>query len=209
VADAQNSAKKAGLTRGKAILIAVLAVVLVVVLFLQFGGASAAKSTETIGHRPNRSVAAAPPASTTAKPSGGAETKPATGKQMAARLVIDESRWKPPKLAAVVAYDPFALPASFPQPARVAGDPKSGGSEGLIAAAAADDAKRLADAVEELRKQLKELEERGVHVIIREPDQYAAVIGDRMLHVGDEINGFTVTAIDPNNGVRVERKQSP
>ena len=35
-----------------------------------------------------------------------------------------------------------------------------------------------------------------------------AMIGDRMLHVGDEINGFTVTEIDPK-GVRVERKVSP
>ena len=32
-----------------------------------------------------------------------------------------------------------------------------------------------------------------------------AMIGDRMVHVGDEINGFTVTEIDPQ-GVHVERK---
>jgi len=32
---------------------------------------------------------------------------------------------------------------------------------------------------------------------------------DQVLHVGDVINGFTVTAIDPKNGVYVERKQSP
>ena len=54
----------------------------------------------------------------------------------------------------------------------------------------------------------KNSKQRGVHVIVREGDQYVAVIGDRMLHVGDEINGFTVTAIDPD-GVHVERKESP
>ena len=79
---------------------------------------------------------------------------------------------------------------------------------GLIAAAAADDAKKLAEAVEKLHMQLEELKQRGVHVIVREGDQYVAWIGDRMLHVGDEINGFTVTAIDPD-GVHVERKESP
>ena len=111
-------------------------------------------------------------------------------------------------MTAVTAYDPFALPRTFPQPAKAATDTKSAAADKLIAAAAADDAKKLAEAVEKLRMQLKELEERGVHVIIRERDQYAAMIGDRMLHVGDEINGFTVTAIDPS-GVSVERKKSP
>ena len=56
--------------------------------------------------------------------------------------------------------------------------------------------------------QLEELKQRGVHVIVREGDQYVAWIGDRMLHVGDKINGFTVTAID-TDGVHIERKESP
>jgi hypothetical protein len=34
------------------------------------------------------------------------------------------------------------------------------------------------------------------------------MIGDRTVHVGDEINGFTVTEIDPKTGVRVERIES-
>ena len=55
--------------------------------------------------------------------------------------------------------------------------------------------------------QLEELKQRGVHVIVSKNDQYVAMIGDRMIHVGDEINGFTVTAIDPE-GVRVERKEA-
>jgi hypothetical protein len=32
------------------------------------------------------------------------------------------------------------------------------------------------------------------------------MIGDRTIHVGEDIKGFTVTKIDPTNGVVVERK---
>jgi hypothetical protein len=107
----------------------------------------------------------------------------------------------------VVAYDPFALPAAFPQP-KVAGDSKGKNGEALLADAAAEEAKKLADEVEKLHMELEELRQRGVHVIVREGDQYAAIIGDRMLHVGDKINEFTVTSIDPD-GVHVERKELP
>ncbi len=66
----------------------------------------------------------------------------------------------------------------------------------------------MAEAVAQLQMQLRELEQRGVQVIVRERDQYAAMIGDRVVHVGDEIDGFTVTVIDPTSGVRVERKST-
>jgi hypothetical protein len=56
-----------------------------------------------------------------------------------------------------------------------------------------------------MQKQLEELQQRGVHVIVNLRDEYVAMIGDRTVHVGDEINGFIVTAIEPD-GVRVERK---
>ena len=69
----------------------------------------------------------------------------------------------------------------------------------------AEAAAKLAEAIESLQTELISLQERGVHVIIRGRDQYVAMIGDRTVHVGDEINGFTVTAIEPD-GVRVERK---
>jgi hypothetical protein len=108
-----------------------------------------------------------------------------------------------------VAYDPFALPPSFPQPPKITAGGKATGADGLIAAAAADDAKRIAEAAENLRMQLEELKQQGVHVILRKGDQYVAVIGDRMLHVGDKIDEFTVTAIDPDDGVHIERKESP
>ena len=211
MAEVQTSATKSGLTRGKAIVIAVLGVVLVVVLYVQFGSRGEALAVETAELQPLRPAVAPPTVTTTAKPTAvpvAPAAKAAAGKEVVAALIIDETRWKAPPLANVVAFDPFALPATFPQPAKVSKDGKVVSAEGLIAAAAADDAQRLADAIEKLQLELEELKQRGVHVIIRERDQYAAMIGDRMLHVGDEINGFTVTAIDPN-GVHVERKESP
>lgn len=208
MADAQRSSRQSGLTRGKAILIGVLAVVLVVVLYVQFGSSGATASSGSVGSRPSRRPLSPQPAVAGVRPAAVTDPNGPPGKEAAAAPIIDETRWKAPPLSTVTAYDPFALPPAFPQPPKVAIDAKSIGPEGLIAAAAADDAKKLAEAVEKLRMQLEELKQRGVHVIVRERDQYTAMIGDRMLHVGDEINGFTVTAIDPN-GVHVERKESP
>jgi hypothetical protein len=65
---------------------------------------------------------------------------------------------------------------------------------------------QLAEAIEQLRMELETLQQRGVQVILRHRDQYVAMIGDRTVHVGEEIDyGFVVTAIEPD-GVRVERK---
>ena len=51
------------------------------------------------------------------------------GKIDVAAELIDKTRWKSPPLAKVVGYDPFALPASFPQPPKAtAGGTTPGGS---------------------------------------------------------------------------------
>ncbi len=187
-------------------MIAVLATVLVVILYFQFRSSSGTPTLAPSAYRPQHAPIAGKQASVTSKPNV-VEVKTTVGREPAAAPIIDAIHWKPANVETVAAYDPFALPAAFPQPRRVATGAKSG-AEGLKAQAAADEAKKLADALEKLRLQLKELEQRGVHVIVRENDQYAAVIGDRMLHVGDKINSFTVTAID-TDGVHVEWKESP
>jgi hypothetical protein len=106
-------------------------------------------------------------------------------------------------LNSVVEHDPFALPDAFPKPALVGAEatPDNDGSAQAVAAA---NAKALAEAIAQLQLQLAELKQRGVHIVVREGKQYVAMIGDRTLHVGDDINGFTVIAIEPD-GVRVER----
>jgi hypothetical protein len=212
VADAQTLSK-IGLTRGKAILIGILFVALIAVLYVQFGRGGEKSGDNAVGHRPPKPAVVVQPVNATANPLTLASTKTQPNVQAGetknsdAALLIDVARWKSPKLETIVAYDPFALPPVFPQP-KVVGGAQAKGPDGLIAAAAADDAKKLAEAVEQLHMQLDELRQRGVHVIVRERDAYVAVIGDRLLHVGDKINDFTVTAIDPD-GVHVEMKESP
>jgi hypothetical protein len=191
----------AGLTPGKAALIGTLAIVFVGVLYWQFSGASPSANLPTPGEARVRLVATAKqPQAMPATKTLQAESKPLV--EVAA--FVDPSAWKSPKLSEVIAYDPFAMPSKFPKPQAI--DATSGKGDGLVAAAKADDAKKMAEAVAQLEMRLRELEQRGVQVIVRERNQYAAMIGDRIVHVGDEIDGFTVTVIDPASGVRVERK---
>jgi hypothetical protein len=200
VAESPTALEKIGLTRGKAVLVGALAFVLLGVLYWQFAGSTTASSSDPVGYTPPRRVAVPrPPA---AKP---APATAVAGERRRVAMAIDPAKWKSPELSSVVDYDPFALPEAFPQPVITA---VGNDGDSLVAAATADTAQQLAEEVERLRTQLQELKERGVQVIVRERDQYAAVIGDRMLHVGDEINGFTVTGIDPS-GVHVERKEAP
>jgi hypothetical protein len=118
--------------------------------------------------------------------------------------VVDASRWRSPRLEDVVDYDPFALPESFPQTEAVE---TVANSEDLAAAAAREDSRKLAEAIGQLKSDVQQLQQVGVQVIVRQGDHFVAMIGDRTVHVGEEIKGFTVTKIDPN-GVVVERKAS-
>jgi len=204
VAKAQNTSKQLGLTRGKAMLIGVLALALVGVLYVQYGRSGGDEVFEPEVTTAARALSPGPARPTT---TNVVTTNAATdGDTQAALLEFDQAKWKSPKLSVVVAYDPFALPSGFPQPPKVVGDPRVA-SGAIDAPTAAEEAQELADALEELRTQLEDLKQRGVHVIVSQNDQYVAMIGDRTIHVGDEINGFTVTEIDPD-GVRVERKES-
>jgi hypothetical protein len=209
VADNSTSSKNGGLTRGKAILIGVLALVLVVVLYLQFGrSGSKGVASDGRGYVPRRPVPAAAAAATPeASPATqGAvkqvltDNKPPTATTAA---VFNESRWKSPPLVEVVSYDPFAVPAAFPK-AEVS-DPTQP-NQNLVATAAAEDQKKLIDAVARLQMQLEQIKQRGVQVIVKERDQYVAMVGDQTVRVGDELgNGFRVTRID-QSGVHIERK---
>lgn len=194
--------ERTGLTRSKAILIGLLAVVLVTVIYIQIGrysgGDVVAEGLAVPEYRPPR------PAGISPLIAQAAADVPAASTRLADTAVFDQSKWKPPELAAVTAYDPFALPAAFPQPpaanaVRLAAEADASSAESSTKASA------LAEAVESLRMELTALQERGVHVIVRDGNKYVALIGDRTVHVGEDIEGFTVTAIEPD-GVQVERK---
>jgi hypothetical protein len=200
VADAKSS----GLTRGKAILIGVLALVLGGVLYWQFGGSSksvGSAGTERRGRRAPVATAEAPeqPVVLTATKKNMTEVKATQ-----AVAVVDPAKWKSPPLGEVASYDPFAVPAAFPKVS--VAEPMTPDQANVAAKEAQDEAaQRLADAVAQLQLQLEEMKRSGVQVIVGDSGQYAAMIGNRTVHVGDEIDGFTVTEIN-QSGVHIERK---
>jgi hypothetical protein len=201
VAKKPNSPQQHALTRGKAVLIGVLAVVLVGVLYMQYGKHAGGSETGEVVPAVARAPARTLPTPLTTTPETAAETDAFA---QAALLEFDQTKWKPPEISKVIAYDPFALPAGFPQSSSFGLNVAAGGG-----GTSDEKSKQLADALAELRMQLDELKERGVHVIVGQKGQYVAMIGDRMVHVGDEIgSGFTVTEIDPKEGVSVGWKSS-
>jgi hypothetical protein len=203
VDEPQTWSKRVGLTRGKAVIVAVLAVTLVVVIVVKYGpSGTAVISSRLIGLSGRR-----PAAKSDSEASATAAKAKAAASNVASLLSVevDESRWKSPDLSVVLAYDPFALPSGFPQPPQRPAASTSAQSDTVIAEDADLAAEQLADAIETLRMELEQLQQRGVHVIVRGRDQYVAMIGERTIHVGDEIGGFTVTAIEADH-VRVERK---
>jgi hypothetical protein len=204
VADTQATLKRIGLTPGKAILIGVLGIVLVGVVYKQFRK-FAADEAVIAAPAVNAARAPKPRAAVQATSSVAVAQAESPGDTPVEMLELDQEKWKSPDLSAVIAYDPFALPATFPQPTKFGLAEQL--AEGGLETSAAADAEQLAEALERLQQQLEELKNRGVHVIVNKNDQYVAMIGDRMIHVGDEINGFIVTEIDLQ-GVRVERKQA-
>lgn len=217
MADQQDLKKRIGLTPGKAVLISVLAVVLVSVVYVQYGPGgveSAEEVVEAVEVTSERAPSPTPATATPIRPqsvaaptiaSAPAADDAVSGEKRPVSPMLDAERWKAPDVDRVVEYDPFALPSAFPHP--VNGIDEQGlTSEGIVAADAATRASQLADEVAKLHTELESLRQRGVSVIVKQHDKYVAMIGDRTVHVGDEIgSGFTVTAIDPD-GVRVEKK---
>lgn len=208
MADPKNKPASSGLTRGKAILIAALGVALVGVLYVQFGGTTAMVAAPD-GYIPRRVPSIETTAANQSEPVSAAHLEPNGTKAAkdAVRLasVVDAARWKSPPLEEVVDFDPFGLPARFPQQETV--DLADSG-EDLAAATAEESARKLAEALQQVESDLRALQQVGVQVIVRQGDQYVAMIGDRTVHVGEEIKGFTITKIDPTDGVIVERKAS-
>jgi hypothetical protein len=203
VASKPSAAKQSGITPAKLALIGVLGLVLIAVLYIQFGG-----SNEVVP------PVAAKPAARTRPEAGRNSTREELEQPDGAQLletnhIANLDRWQPPKLQTVIQHDPFALPASFPQPQQVAGAEAAlanlGDPVGDNAAVAAE---LLETKLEQSRAELEALRQLGVQVVIQQADGYVAMIGDRTIHVGDEINGFTVVAID-SEGVRVARDLKP
>jgi hypothetical protein len=203
VDEPQTWSKRIGLTRGKAAIVVVLGVTLVVVIYVKYGPSMGSSHSGSlvgsfIPRRAPRASSAAPEVAATNS------QQPSSKAGALFSTAADASRWKSPELSVVQAYDPFAVPPAFPSSSQVAATSRSA-EDAVIEATQTADADQMAEAIESLRMELEQLQQRGVHVIVRGRDQYVAMIGERTVHVGDEIGGFTVTAIEPDH-VRVERK---
>jgi hypothetical protein len=198
----KTSLKKAtGLTPAKLILIGVLSLVLLAVLYIQFGSSSAETASppyEPPHCRP--AVAATQPAAP--KPVDDNKQTATTADAVPKKAEIT-SNWQTADVATAVQYDPFALPPLFPQRIQEAKDNKLAKDAVETDDGHADAAAR-AESLKELTTEFSQLQRQGVRVIMQKQDKYVAMIGDKTIHVGDDIDGFTVVAIDAN-GVRVAR----
>ena len=190
--------KLTGATPGKLALIGVLAVILIAVLYLQFGRSGAGQATSRTAPRKRPESKAVQPATPVAAP-----TMPG---QVPRKKMRNMNRWTPPELAAVIRYDPFALPAAFPRPRRV----EEPGALADVATGQSDPAAEqvaLEQQRAQMQQRLEELRHQGVRVIVKGRDEYVAVVGDQEIRVGDQIQGFTVVAID-SDGVKVAWERS-
>jgi hypothetical protein len=192
--DSKTNKKKSDAMGPKLVLIGVLSLVLVGVLYLQFGGSKKPKSAA----KPRQSAAE----KSSAKKSSELAKEKGAPIRSDRKLVGSLSQWKSPELAAVVVYDPFALPAAFPRPAATVSTEVVAAKNASSPAELAKQRKAAEDLQQKMQAQLESLKHQGVHVIIKGRDEYVAVIGDQEIRVGDEINGFKVLAID-SNSVRV------
>jgi hypothetical protein len=192
--------KRIGVTPAKLALIAVLAVVLVAVLYLQFGTPSAG-TAEGMKPTPRRTPVAAQPAAATPAPGAkNAESPPESPKYLNLEV---SAGWQATDLRQAIKYDPFALPSSFPKRLEAgAADKQAQETSKAEDSRAAENAR--AEALKNMQSDFSQLQRKGVHVVMQEHDKYVALIGDKTIHVGDEIDGFTVVAIDAQ-GVRVAR----
>jgi hypothetical protein len=214
MATSANSTAANGVTRGKLILIGVLAVVFALVIYWNYfrdgaaRGAAVSLADPPPAKRPVASAPAAgqrparpsPEAAGRAAPAGTAPpTAPGRGDlQPSAR----RRPWPQFKLASVLAYDPFAVPSQFPQPSPSPAAGAADDSEQLKAAQerAAAEAARAAT-VEEINKQ-------GVTLVLLNGKEYVAKIGDKEVRVGDMYKGFRVVDIDLH-GVTLEEVGPP
>jgi hypothetical protein len=188
-----NWVKQTGLTPHKMALIVVLAVVLVGVLYHQLVGFSS--KPPSVAAEPT----AAPESSAVQTKSNDAHGPSNKANGFARTNTTIRGQWQSPSVATVVAYDPFALPASFPR--ALAQD--DAGTLARSEASTREDASArraaLAAEREQTQSQLIGLRQQGVRVIIKRNDQYVAIVGDQEVHVGDQLDGFTVIAIDADN----------
>jgi len=186
MADA-SARQKATVTLRQVLLIAVLGAILAVVLIVQFGGATGRPEDGHRGSGPRT------PASGIAEPSDpqiAAGPRPAVGPAPAAKTAAAPARpagppW--PKLSGQTAaqYDPFAMPEPLARQAMAQGPDSS--RDGKGGAAQRNSASHPA---------LAALRSKGTSAVLRDQNGAVALIDNRVVRVGDVLQGYRVVSID-------------
>ena len=179
-----------GLTPVKSGMIAVLSIVLVAVVWGQFGGTDQKeRSVEAKSDAP-RSPArrnSARPASRSTKIAAVAELSPRTVPAKAwSRISVEES----------IQFNPFQLPGSL-----------AGASPEATEAERNDLARHSQEQndVEEQRRALRiSLLNEGVSMVVVGPHGKSAYLGNQLIREGDMVHGFIVKEIGPNGVVLID-----
>ncbi len=173
-----NQMQRWGLTPAKAVVIAALAVVLIVVVAVQwFGGQDPeiAKSPRTVAAEGGQ---AARPVGTTQR------DVPSTAERVSQR-----TPWPSIPIDDIVQYDPFRVPEALMEHCS---DAASGLSDSL---AKRPEEEQQAEAEKQRESARKTIQQAGVRVIISGTRGTVATIGSRTVRVGDVIDGFVIEDI--------------
>jgi len=184
MADLSNN-PRTGITRKQGILLGVLSAVLAAVLWFGQGGA------ETLETQAASKAESGPRA--------------ARNKQVLAESTTRKTSWPKVALDTMLLNNPFALPEELQisPPEEVPVE-----IEETAIAAAAETAKQKMDEEERLKVQgvMANLKSQKVTMILRTNKDATAIIGDRVVHEGDVIEGVKIVSILPT-GVLIEPAQ--
>ena len=169
---------KTGATPGKLALVGVLVVILLIVLYLQFGGAS-----ESTSRSKRRAKQTSSNASVAVQPSG---STPAPSAPVILRP------WPEISLVEATEHDPFALPVKI---------------AARMQQREQEEQQQVVQETANVHAQtLAEFRQNGVSLVYRGKGQYLAQIGQATIRVGDVLDGFRVVEIGPK-GVRLENDE--
>jgi len=180
MADPQATSKSA-VTPRQLVVIGVLAVILVVVLIAQFGGASD-KPKDGDARGADRKVA-----SPAARPASPAPATPSAARPgEAAPAKPPAPPWPKLNADAAAQHDPFAVPEALRRQLTEARKPNNPAPAKNVGAEA-----------------LAALRSKGAAVVLRSERGAAAIVGNRVVRVGDVVEGYRVVSIDPQ-GILLE-----
>ncbi len=186
MANPQASSKRAATPR-QLVVIGVLAVTLAAVLIAQFGVPSAGPKQAD-----SRGAGAKPAGPATAAPAPMPATASASAPSVVAPARPPAPPWPTFSADAAAQYDPFAMPEALTRQlteARKSPDALKSNNPASTRNARADS--------------LAALRSKGTAAVLRSERGAAAVIGSRVVRVGDVVEGYRVVSIDPQ-GIMLE-----